>query len=184
MLSASLYVGTTATHTHDRAEHYGDRRGRSLRIRARPARTRRCPRCRRPPARALAFVAILLGGLAGGLIGYASSSCSATATAALPLGLGILAGAVVAAAGMSVVAVLVLRALGRMARAQDRSRRDGRSVVADATNCVELACRLRPAKPATLALIGRRRRTIGDVGRRPSRRPPTWSPSSTVPPRR
>ena len=39
---------------------------------------------------------------------------------ALPLGLGILIGAVVTAAGMSIVAVLVLRALGEWREIQDR----------------------------------------------------------------
>ena len=61
-------------------------------------------------ARLLAFVSILIGGLAGGLIGYGFVDLqggSATAAA-----LGALIGAVAAAAGTAVIAVLVLRAVG------------------------------------------------------------------------
>lgn len=63
-------------------------------------------------ARAVAFVSILLAGVCGGLIGYAFSdlqcegSCGGVNTFAA------LAGAVLAAAGTAVVAVLVLRAMG------------------------------------------------------------------------
>lgn len=92
-----------------------------------------------PPvgARVLAFVAILLGGLCGGLIGYsvtdlqcgperpargeetsaatqdADDGCSAWS------GLGGLAGAVVGAGGTGVVAVLVLRAMAEWRRDLD-----------------------------------------------------------------
>jgi hypothetical protein len=65
-----------------------------------------------PLARAVAFVAICLAGLAGGLIGSALVELQCDGDCALPRGLGIFAGAVIAAIGMSVVAVLVLRALG------------------------------------------------------------------------
>jgi hypothetical protein len=65
-----------------------------------------------PAARAAAFVAILLGGFAGGLIGYTLVEIQGTGDLAVPLGLGAFVGAVAAAAGMSVVAVLVLRAVG------------------------------------------------------------------------
>ncbi|MEX2294258.1 MAG: hypothetical protein WD691_10770 [Acidimicrobiales bacterium] len=63
-------------------------------------------------ARVLAFLAILLGGLFGGLIGYGftdlqcTESCTTQAT-----GVGVL-GAVIGAAGVGVVAVLALRAMG------------------------------------------------------------------------
>jgi hypothetical protein len=57
-------------------------------------------------------VAILLGGFAGGLIGYTLVKIQGSGDLALPLGIGAFVGAVVAAAGMSVVAVLVLRADG------------------------------------------------------------------------
>ena len=63
-------------------------------------------------ARGLAFAAILLGGLAGGLIGFGfvDLQCSGDCTTAATIGAAI--GAVVAAAGTAVVAVLVLRAMG------------------------------------------------------------------------
>jgi hypothetical protein len=65
-----------------------------------------------PFARAVAFVAICLAGLAGGLIGSSLVELQCEGDCALPRGLGIFVGAVAAAAGMAVVAVLVLRALG------------------------------------------------------------------------
>lgn len=63
-------------------------------------------------ARGIAFFSILLGGLAGGLIGYALVSVECEGSCGLPLGIGIMVGAIVAAGGTSIVAVLVLRALG------------------------------------------------------------------------
>ena len=65
-----------------------------------------------PGARIAAFVAICFGGLAGALIGYSLVELQCDGECGLPLGLGILVGAIVAAGGMSVVAVLVLRAVG------------------------------------------------------------------------
>ncbi len=65
-----------------------------------------------PTARIAAFVAILVGGFAGGLIGYMLVDIQCNGDCALPLGIGSFSGAVVAAGGMSVVAVLVLRAVG------------------------------------------------------------------------
>ena len=73
-----------------------------------------------PAARAAAFVAILVAGLAGGLIGYSLVELQCDGDCAVPLGLGILIGAVTAAGGMSIVAVLVLRALGEWRELQDR----------------------------------------------------------------
>jgi hypothetical protein len=73
-----------------------------------------------PVARALAFVSVLIGGLAGGLIGYGLVSVQCEGDCGVPLGLGVLIGAIVAAAGMSVVAVLVLRAQGEWREIQDR----------------------------------------------------------------
>lgn len=61
----------------------------------------------------MAFAAIVVAGVCGGLIGYAvtdlqcEGDCSTATT-----GLGGLVGAVIAAAGVAVVAVLVLRAMG------------------------------------------------------------------------
>jgi len=74
-----------------------------------------------PPrgARIGAYVAVLLGGLVGGLIGYALVDIQCSGSCELPLGLGAFVGAVVVAAGLSVVAVLVLRALGEWRELQD-----------------------------------------------------------------
>ena len=71
-------------------------------------------------ARALAFVAILLTGLAGGLIGYALVDVQCSGECSTPLGIGLFVGAVVTAGGTSIVAVLVLRALGEWRELQDR----------------------------------------------------------------
>lgn len=73
-------------------------------------------------------MAILLGGAAGGLIGYALVDVQCEGDCGLPLGLGVFIGAVVAAVGMSIVAVLVLRAQGewRMVQADQAQRRTGR----------------------------------------------------------
>ncbi len=78
-----------------------------------------------PPlgARIAAFAAVLLGGLCGGLIGFGvvdlscDHSCTLTAT-----GVGV-GGALLCAAGVAIVAVLTLRAMGEW-RAGGR-RRDG-----------------------------------------------------------
>ena len=73
-----------------------------------------------PAARAAAFLAILVAGLAGALIGYSLVELQCDGDCGLPLGLGILIGALVAAGGMSVVAVLVMRAVGEWRELQDR----------------------------------------------------------------
>ena len=72
-----------------------------------------------PAARAAAFAAICLGGLAGGLIGYSLVRLQCDGDCAVPLGLGILFGAIIAAGGMSIVAVLVLRAVGEWRELHD-----------------------------------------------------------------
>lgn len=80
-------------------------------------------------ARALAFGAILVGGAAGGLIGYAFADLGGFGGAAV--GLVTFLGAVVGAGGVAVVAVLTLRALGEwetIRRRDDATRRGpGRS---------------------------------------------------------
>ncbi len=75
-----------------------------------------------PPvaARVIAFVAILLGGLAGALIGFALVDIQCDGDCALPKGLGLLAGAVTSAGGMAIVAVLALRAMGEWREFADR----------------------------------------------------------------
>ena len=71
-------------------------------------------------ARALAFIAILIGGLAGALIGYALVDVQSDNASGLLLGLGILFGSVLSAGGTAVVAVLVLRALGEWREIADK----------------------------------------------------------------
>ena len=63
-------------------------------------------------ARVLAFIAILIGGTAGGFIGYAFVDLQVTGDSSIWAGLGALIGAVVAALGTAVVVVLTLRAMG------------------------------------------------------------------------
>lgn len=69
-----------------------------------------------------AFAAICLSGLAGGLIGYSLISLQCEGSCGLPLGLGILIGAIIAAGGMAIVAILVMRALGEWHEIEDRER--------------------------------------------------------------
>lgn len=63
-------------------------------------------------ARVLAFVAILIGGTAGGFIGFAFVDLQVSGDSSFWAGLGALVGAVVAALGTAVVVVLTLRAMG------------------------------------------------------------------------
>ena len=67
-----------------------------------------------PPARAraVAFAAILVAGICGLLIGRALVDIQCEGSCAVPTGLGGLVGGTVAAGGVAVVAVLVLRAMG------------------------------------------------------------------------
>jgi hypothetical protein len=70
-------------------------------------------------ARILAYLAILLGGLAGGTIGYALVDVMCEGDCGLPLGLGIFVGSIVTAGGTAIVSVLVLRALGEWREISD-----------------------------------------------------------------
>jgi uncharacterized membrane protein YuzA (DUF378 family) len=63
-------------------------------------------------ARVLAFVSILIGGLCGGLIGWAFVDLQCTGDCGMVAGAAGVFGAVVGAAGVAVVAVLALRAMG------------------------------------------------------------------------
>lgn len=72
-------------------------------------------------ARVMAFVSILIGGLAGGLIGYSLVDVQCDGSCGVPLGLGMLIGSVVSAGGTAIVAVLVLRALGEWREMSDRT---------------------------------------------------------------
>lgn len=73
-----------------------------------------------PGARIAAFASIIAAGVAGALIGYSLVRIQCDGDCGLPLGVGIFTGAVAAAAGMSVVAVLVLRAIGEWREIQRR----------------------------------------------------------------
>ena len=75
-----------------------------------------------PPvaARVTAFVVILLGGLAGGLIGFALVDLQCDGDCSVPRGIGLLAGAVLCASGMAIVSVLALRAMGEWREISDR----------------------------------------------------------------
>ncbi|MEN9643924.1 MAG: hypothetical protein RL238_593 [Actinomycetota bacterium] len=75
-----------------------------------------------PAARVAAFAAILLGGVAGALIGYTLVDLQCTGSCEAPKGIGLLVGALIAAGGMSVVAVLVLRAVGEWRQIEQRER--------------------------------------------------------------
>jgi len=71
--------------------------------------------------RIAAFAAICLSGLAGALIGYSLVSLQCDGDCGLPIGIGLLAGALIAAIGMAVVAVLVMRAIGEWREIEDRT---------------------------------------------------------------
>ena len=77
-----------------------------------------------PPvaARVAAFVAILLAGFAGALIGFALVDLQCDGDCSVQKGIGLFAGAVLCAAGMAVVSVLALRAMGEWREITDRER--------------------------------------------------------------
>ena len=72
-------------------------------------------------ARILALLAVLLTGLAGGLIGYGLVGVQCDGNCSVPQGIGILLGSVLFAGGSVVIAVLVLRAVGEWREIQDRT---------------------------------------------------------------
>ena len=78
-----------------------------------------------PPvkARIVAFLAILVGGLCGGIIGQALVNIQCSGDCSDPAAVGALVGAITGAAGVAVVAVLALRAMGEW-----RTIEHGRSV--------------------------------------------------------
>ena len=77
-----------------------------------------------PPvaARVIAFAVILLGGLAGAVIGYTLVDLQCEGDCSLPKGIGLLTGALMCAGGMAIVAVLALRAMGEWRELADRER--------------------------------------------------------------
>jgi hypothetical protein len=74
-------------------------------------------------ARLLAFGAILLAGLCGGLIGYAVVDLQCEGDCTVVSGVGGVVGAVIFAVGVGVVAVLALRAMGEWRVIEHRQRR-------------------------------------------------------------
>ena len=81
-------------------------------------------------ARVAAFLAILVAGISGGLIGYGFVKVQCTGPCTTESAIGGLVGALVAAGGVAVVAVLALRAMGEWRRiegadaATEAARRD------------------------------------------------------------
>lgn len=73
-----------------------------------------------PLARGLAFVAIMLGGLCGAVIGWSVVDLQCTGACATGSGIGAVIGGVAAAAGVAVVAVLTLRAMAEWKRVNER----------------------------------------------------------------
>ncbi len=73
-------------------------------------------------ARSLAFGAILIAGLCGGLIGYAFVDLQCEGDCTVPAGLFGLLGATIAAVGVGVVSVLALRAMGEWRRIENTER--------------------------------------------------------------
>lgn len=65
-------------------------------------------------------MAILVGGFAGGLIGFALVKVQCSGACGTPRALGAAIGAVTAAVGTAVVSILVLRAMGEWREIQDR----------------------------------------------------------------
>jgi hypothetical protein len=61
-------------------------------------------------ARIAAFVAILIGGALGGVIGYSTTNKLCSGSCTVPNGLGMIVGTTVAALGVAVIATLALRA--------------------------------------------------------------------------
>lgn len=72
-------------------------------------------------ARFLAFGAILLGGLCGGLIGFSVTRLQCAGDCTTTKSVGGLVGAVVGAVGVAIIAVLALRAMGEWQTIQERS---------------------------------------------------------------
>lgn len=75
-----------------------------------------------PLARGLAFVAIVVAGALGGLIGYAVVDLQVDGDGGAAAGVGGIVGALLAAAGVAVVAVLALRAMTEWHTIEERRR--------------------------------------------------------------
>ena len=76
-------------------------------------------------ARLLAFVAVLVSGVAGGLIGYSFVKLQCHGACTTPSGIGGLLGAAMGAGGVAVVSVLTMRAMGEWRRIREEQSRAG-----------------------------------------------------------
>ena len=74
-------------------------------------------------ARAIAFAGILISGIAGAAMGYLMVDVQCSGSCAVPTGIGMLTGSLIGASGMSVVAVLALRAIGEWRELADKGTR-------------------------------------------------------------
>jgi hypothetical protein len=92
-------------------------------------------------ARVLSVIAILIGGVAGGFIGYAFVDLQISGDASVWAGLGALIGATAAAVGTAVVVVLTLRAMGEWRTIQ--AREEARAMAAKAAGGARRAPRVR-----------------------------------------
>jgi hypothetical protein len=82
-------------------------------------------------ARVLAFLAILAAGVCGGLIGYSFVKLQCTGSCGTPTGMGAFVGAIVAAVGVAVVAVLTLRAMGEWKTIKEAREKDAEQYLED-----------------------------------------------------
>lgn len=71
------------------------------------------------------MAAIVISGLCGGLIGFAVADLQCTGDCGVLVGFGALLGAVIAAGGVAIVAVLALRAMAEWDTVQERQRQQG-----------------------------------------------------------
>lgn len=85
-------------------------------------------------ARLLAFAAIIVAGLCGGLIGTSAVTVGCHGSCGTPEGVGGLIGAVTAAGGVAVIAVLVLRAMGEWRSIREKREMD--AIIAAASSAV------------------------------------------------
>jgi hypothetical protein len=71
-------------------------------------------------ARAVAYVSIIIAGIAGALIGFTLVDLQCQGDCDVPNSIGLILGAATGALGMGVVAVLVLRATGEWKELEDQ----------------------------------------------------------------
>jgi len=81
----------------------------------------------RPPspsvlARTLTFLAVVVAGACGGLIGWAIADLQCTGSCEVPTGVSSLVGALVAAGGTSVICVLAIHAMAEWREQEGRRR--------------------------------------------------------------